>query len=44
MLNWTLSDKVNRIVINVGIAYGSDVALAKRLPQVGGDVVEGLLV
>lgn len=24
LLNWTLSDKVNRIVIEVGIAYGSD--------------------
>lgn len=24
MFNWTLSDKINRILINVGIAYGSD--------------------
>ena len=31
MLNWTLSDKVNRVVINVGIAYGSDVEKAKSL-------------
>ncbi len=31
LLNWTLSDKVNRVVVNVGIAYGSDVELAKRL-------------
>jgi potassium-dependent mechanosensitive channel len=31
MLNWTLSDKINRIVINVGIAYGSDVDNAKRI-------------
>lgn len=31
MLNWTLSDKINRIVINVGVAYGSDVDRAKRL-------------
>jgi potassium efflux system protein len=31
MLNWTLSDKTNRIVINVGIAYGSDVDVAKEL-------------
>lgn len=31
MLNWTLSDKVNRVVINVGIAYGSDVDKAKEL-------------
>ncbi|WP_419569572.1 mechanosensitive ion channel domain-containing protein [Rheinheimera sp.] len=31
MLNWTLSDKTNRIVINVGVAYGSDVERAKEL-------------
>ena len=24
LLNWTLSDRINRIVINVGVAYGSD--------------------
>jgi potassium-dependent mechanosensitive channel len=24
VLNWTLSDMVNRVVINIGIAYGSD--------------------
>lgn len=26
VLNWTLSDQMNRIVVNVGVAYGSDVA------------------
>ena len=31
MLNWTLSDKVNRIVINIGIAYGSDTEQARDL-------------
>ena len=31
MLNWTLSDKTNRVVINVGIAYGSNVELARSL-------------
>ena len=31
MLNWTLSDKVNRIVLNIGIAYGSDVEQAKKI-------------
>ncbi len=31
LLNWTLSDTKNRVVIRVGIAYGSDVALAQRL-------------
>src|SRR5258708_22562978 len=25
VLNWTLSDQINRVVINVGAAYGSDV-------------------
>jgi len=24
LLNWTLTDKVNRVVVNVGVAYGSD--------------------
>jgi potassium-dependent mechanosensitive channel len=31
LLNWTLSDRVNRVVINVGIAYGSDTELATEL-------------
>lgn len=31
LLNWTLSDSTNRIVIRVGIAYGSDVRLAQQL-------------
>ncbi len=31
LLNWTLSDQVNRIVINVGIAYGSDTERARNL-------------
>lgn len=31
MLNWTLSDTTHRIVINVGVAYGSDVDRAKEL-------------
>jgi len=31
LLNWSLSDQVNRILINVGIAYGSDVELALKL-------------
>lgn len=33
LLNWTLSDPITRIVIPVGIAYGSDVALALELIQ-----------
>ncbi|MDH3714063.1 MAG: mechanosensitive ion channel [Gammaproteobacteria bacterium] len=31
LLNWTLSDSITRIVIPVGIAYGSDVAHALEL-------------
>jgi len=31
VLNWTLSDQVNRVVVNVGIAYGSDTDLAAAL-------------
>lgn len=31
LLNWTLSDAVNRITINVGIAYGSNVERAREI-------------
>ena len=31
LVNWTLSDAINRIQLVVGIAYGSDVAKAKRV-------------
>lgn len=31
VLNWTLSDQVNRIVINIGVAYGSDTERARNL-------------
>jgi len=31
VLNWTLSNAINRIVINAGIAYGSDTELAREL-------------
>jgi potassium efflux system protein len=30
-MNWTLSDPISRVVIPVGIAYGSDTALAHSL-------------
>ena len=33
LLNWTLGNTINRVVINVGIAYGSDTALARELLQ-----------
>lgn len=29
--NWTLTDAVTRVVLKVGIAYGSDIALAQKL-------------
>jgi potassium efflux system protein len=31
LINWTLSDKMNRVVINVGVVYGTDVAKAMEL-------------
>ncbi len=31
VINWTLSDKTNRVVITVGVAYGSDVSRAMAL-------------
>ena len=31
LLNWTLSDPVARIVVNVGVAYGSDVGKALKI-------------
>lgn len=31
LINWTLSDAINRVVINVGVAYGSDVEKAKSI-------------
>ncbi|MEW8015425.1 MAG: mechanosensitive ion channel domain-containing protein [Candidatus Sedimenticola endophacoides] len=31
VINWTLSDRVNRVVVSVGVAYGSDVVRAMAL-------------
>ena len=31
LINWTLTDAVTRVVLNVGVAYGSDLALTKQL-------------
>jgi potassium efflux system protein len=31
LLNWTLSDTINRLTIRVGVAYGSDTRLAREL-------------
>jgi len=37
LLNWTLTDPMARIVVRVGIAYGSDIALALRLVREAAD-------
>ena len=31
MTNWALSNTVTRLVVSVGVAYGSDLDLVKRL-------------
>ena len=31
LLNWSLSDRISRLVVNVGIAYGSDVTRALEI-------------
>ena len=31
LLNWTLSDSINRVVVNVGVAYGTDPDLVRAL-------------
>ena len=31
LINWSLSDNVTRVVLNYGVAYGSDLALVHRL-------------
>jgi potassium-dependent mechanosensitive channel len=31
LLNWTLSDQINRVVIEVGVAYGSNIVKVRRL-------------
>jgi len=31
LLNWSLSDQLNRVIVNVGVAYGSDVKKALSL-------------
>lgn len=33
LINWTLTDKMNRVMISVGLAYGSDVDRAMALMQ-----------
>ncbi|MDH3762472.1 MAG: mechanosensitive ion channel, partial [Gammaproteobacteria bacterium] len=43
LLNWTLSDPMARIVIPIGIAYGSDVARALQLVQEAAEQHERVL-
>ena len=43
LLNWTLSDQTVRVVIPVGIAYGSDVAKAMKLLKESATEHEGVL-
>ena len=31
LLNWTLTDQINRVVINIGVAYGTDTERARGL-------------
>jgi len=33
LLNWTLSDNINRMVVTIGVAYGSDVDKALQIMQ-----------
>ena len=43
LLNWTLTDPITRIMIPVGVAYGSDVTRAIRLIQEAADEHERVL-
>lgn len=43
VINWTLSDQVTRISVNVGIAYGSDTALAEQLLYRAADEHENVM-
>ncbi len=33
VINWTLSDPITRVVVDVGISYGSDVVLARKVME-----------
>ena len=33
MVNWTLADPITRVVVPVGISYGSDVELAQKVME-----------
>ena len=44
LLNWTLSDPIARIVVNVGVAYGSDVTQALKILLATAEQHERILV
>jgi potassium efflux system protein len=44
VINWTLTDKINRVVITVGVAYGTDVERAMHLMLEAADENENVLV
>jgi len=43
LLNWTLTDSINRVIINVGAAYGSDVRKALALLLAAAEENESVL-
>ncbi|URL01300.1 mechanosensitive channel MscK [Avibacterium sp. 20-126] len=43
LINWALTDSMTRVVINVGVAYGSDLELVKRLLLQAADECEYVL-
>jgi potassium efflux system protein len=43
VINWTLSDKINRIIITVGVAYGTDVNHAMALLIEAAEETENVL-
>ena len=43
MLNWTLSDQTTRVIVPVGIAYGSDVEKAIKILKETAEEHKGIL-
>jgi small-conductance mechanosensitive channel len=43
LTNWTLSDRIRRVEIDVGVAYGSDVAMVQELLLVAARAHPGVL-
>lgn len=40
IVNWTLGDDLQRVIVKVGVAYGSDTALVQRLITEAAETVE----